>query len=992
MNPILNIRRHVLKVTQGGLAEIASVSQSTVSKWEGGELEPSREELGRIREAAQARGIEWDDRWFFEVPKPTAPDVASQISDHVPGSNASTNAQQTHLVDVAEHTLRFFTETAANALGELGEARPHSGDVFAAVNTLTADRAIRNLEGINRSRLQELRVLSTEPAIARIVVAEESGQTKVYFISRGTPTRPPRDGSVVASYRSPAGRLAAVPVGSDFEFVTTRGVRSVEVLERSALRPKIVKDQWDSVDSTVEGTKFGPVTVTSFRQLLSSVVESERIDVLDAMLAEDRAAGSIIEGFRRNIIAKMELRDQPLLDQFQDGIFRLPLDTQLAIFGPPGTGKTTTLIKRLGLKLDPEYLSEEEREQVRATVAGSARHAQSWIMFTPTDLLRQYVKEAFARENVPASDSHIYTWADYRRELARHKFGILRTTAGTGSFVLKDDLPSLQATTLERQRQWFGDFDGWQAEGFWSDLQSHAKNLASNVDSAIAKIGARLDGIIGGGALDANASAFISISENVDELRALISRLKSDTDAKIRAAIARELGRDRTLLDQLSRFVATLGDAADDADDQDSDEEEEGNQTRIGREAAFEAYARAIRARARAAASGRNMNRQSRSGRIADWLGDRRIPTSELRALGSTLQVQSSLQRFANPLRRYFSGLPLRYRRFRRDRQAEGRWYRKDGFGPADINPLEVDIVLLAILRGMRSLLGDRRIARDFAQEKFLTLKAIQDLYKTQVAVDEATDFSPVQLACMAALCDPATESFVACGDFNQRITEWGSRSSADLNWVFSDFDIRSINITYRHSRQLNELARSIVLLSTPDAPEAQLPRYVDNEGVEPVLATNLSDLDTVAGWLASRIGEIERFTRILPSIAVLVNEEDEVVPVAEALNRMLASGNIRAVPCPRGNLAGHENDVRVFDIQHIKGLEFEAVFFVGVDRLAEQQPDLFDKYLYVGATRAAMYLGLVTGAKSLPSRIKSLQSRFVERWEPKITVRETEA
>ena len=32
---------------------------------------------------------------------------------------------------------------------------------------------------------------------------------------------------------------------------------------------------------------------------------------------------------------------------------------------------------------------------------------------------------------------------------------------------------------------------------------------------------------------------------------------------------------------------------------------------------------------------------------------------------------------------------------------------------------------------------------------------------------------------------------------------------------------------------------------------------------------------------------------------------------------------------------AARPNDVRVFDIQHIKGLEFEAVFFVGVDRLA---------------------------------------------------------
>lgn len=42
---------------------------------------------------------------------------------------------------------------------------------------------------------------------------------------------------------------------------------------------------------------------------------------------------------------------------------------------------------------------------------------------------------------------------------------------------------------------------------------------------------------------------------------------------------------------------------------------------------------------------------------------------------------------------------------------------------------------------------------------------------------------------------------------------------------------------------------------------------------------------------------------------------------------------NIRAVACSRGHLAGQDDDVHVFDVQHIKGLEFEAVFFVGVDR-----------------------------------------------------------
>jgi hypothetical protein len=489
---------------------------------------------------------------------------ATAIAD---ARSAGQNSPPDHLTEVAEHTLGFFSETAANALEELGQAQPRGDAVFAVVNTLTADRAMRNLEGINQAQAQELRSLSTEPAIARIIVAEETGDTRTYFISRGTPTRPPRDGSAVASYRSPVGRLAALPVGSDFDLVTPKGSRSVEVLERAALRPKIVEDEWDSVDTTVEGTKFSLVTVKSFRELLRSAAGHEGADLLEAMLQEDRAASNVVEGLRRSVIAKMELRDQPFLDQYQDEIFRLPLDARLAILGPPGTGKTTTLIKRLGLKLDPEYLTEEEREQVRATVAGSGRHALSWIMFTPTDLLRQYVKEAFAKEGIPASDLHIHTWADYRRELARHKFGVLRTAAGTGSFVMKEELQSLQPNTVERQTRWFEDFDTWQAEAFWSDLQAHAKNLAANQDPAISKVGVRLEANIGAGASRTGASAFISISEVADELQSLISRLKEETDGTIRSAIARELTRDKTLLDQLVRFMATLGDV-DDTEDQ----------------------------------------------------------------------------------------------------------------------------------------------------------------------------------------------------------------------------------------------------------------------------------------------------------------------------------------------------------------------------------------------------------------------------------------
>lgn len=68
MKPIAHIRKHVLSVTQSDMAAIAGVTQATVSRWESGELDPSLDELSRIRSAAFDRGLGWNDRWFFEAP------------------------------------------------------------------------------------------------------------------------------------------------------------------------------------------------------------------------------------------------------------------------------------------------------------------------------------------------------------------------------------------------------------------------------------------------------------------------------------------------------------------------------------------------------------------------------------------------------------------------------------------------------------------------------------------------------------------------------------------------------------------------------------------------------------------------------------------------------------------------------------------------------------------------------------------------------------
>ncbi|WP_413243703.1 ATP-binding domain-containing protein [Rhizorhabdus histidinilytica] len=61
--------------------------------------------------------------------------------------------------------------------------------------------------------------------------------------------------------------------------------------------------------------------------------------------------------------------------------------------------------------------------------------------------------------------------------------------------------------------------------------------------------------------------------------------------------------------------------------------------------------------------------------------------------------------------------------------------------------------------------------------------------------------------------------------------------------------------------------------------------------------------------------------------------------------------------------------------------MEFEAVFFVGIDRLSYDEPGLFERYLYVGATRAATYLGLCS-IDSTPSSIRRLEHHFTDNWQ----------
>lgn len=68
MRPIEYIREHVFGATQGEMAAIAGVSQSTISRWESGVAVPT-DRWERIRAEAMGRGLDWDDSLIFIVPQ-----------------------------------------------------------------------------------------------------------------------------------------------------------------------------------------------------------------------------------------------------------------------------------------------------------------------------------------------------------------------------------------------------------------------------------------------------------------------------------------------------------------------------------------------------------------------------------------------------------------------------------------------------------------------------------------------------------------------------------------------------------------------------------------------------------------------------------------------------------------------------------------------------------------------------------------------------------
>lgn len=208
------------------------------------------------------------------------------------------------------------------------------------------------------------------------------------------------------------GALAEYELGEIATIELKGEERQARILDRVVLSPQVNEGVWDAILSNFEAQGWGEIVellhaetlrvgTEALKRRISAPSEIEDIVGLIAGGADSEAERGRL---RRKVVERIALRDRPVLDRLQGEIFRLPLDRQVILFGPPGSGKTTTLIKRFAQKRTVDALTDAETALVSDYDRGRFVRADSWAMFSPTDLLKEYLGEAFNKEGVPDAD------------------------------------------------------------------------------------------------------------------------------------------------------------------------------------------------------------------------------------------------------------------------------------------------------------------------------------------------------------------------------------------------------------------------------------------------------------------------------------------------------------------------------------------------------------------------------------------------------------
>ena len=115
-------------------------------------------------------------------------------------------------------------------------------------------------------------------------------------------------------------------------------------------------------------------------------------------------------------------------------------------------------------------------------------------------------------------------------------------------------------------------------------------------------------------------------------------------------------------------------------------------------------------------------------------------------------------------------------------------------------------------------------------------------------------------------------------------------------------------------------------------------------------------DVDEKIEWIVARLREVyTAYNKEMPSVGIFIPDGENVDYFVRKLQEEDDLGEIRIEP---GSETTASRAVKVYELNEVKGMEFEVVFFYDLDiALQGDDNELMNRYLYVGISRATSHL-----------------------------------
>ncbi|MEZ5002150.1 MAG: ATP-binding domain-containing protein [Chitinophagales bacterium] len=793
------------------------------------------------------------------------------------------------------------------------------------------------------------------------------------------------------------------------KYQTPKGEIEIEIFNRASYNPSIYDGEYatdiliklagDSKTHSFQNISkilSLQIEIDKEKEKLEHATDQEAQQLIQRIADKEAEMKSYLDKAQGFIRKYAELRYQPILDPIQESIKRSKIfDGSLIINGGPGTGKTTSLIQRIKFLISPSIEEYTTLNQSQKDILFNQK--TSWIFYSPNELLALFLRNSMKMEELTADTERVKVWGSHKNELVKayklvdtatkRPFLIYNKSQGKSLFVnkpknIQEIVSGLNKFYLDFQKDKLNKVSEidvsqfkWRNTGLSIQKYLNDKKNVKNIDDLI-----RL---------------FLNLNETYkaesDKIAEEYSSLIKQVAGRIQVIITKDSARATALADILNQWKNSYQDTEEDDDDDDTeieleDFEEKEEQTAFDFERELFTKLKSLCRKQALKKFDKNTKFSKRDRELL-----KQIPEveqqNEYDQIGQTAFFKKFFERIikgvlANVLRE----IPMTYKKHRREQLASKNknWdllildelVKKDK--NSRIHSNEQALLLLFTNSVCFSL--SKGFQRQFNSLNHPYLNAFKTNCKPVIGIDEATDFSIIDLLAINSFRHPQLSSVTLSGDIMQRMTNDGLTSWEDFSNVVAGTERKDLEVSYRQSPTLLSLAQSIYEKSTGN--KANYKSYIEKDTAEPKPLFLVSDdEDEKLNWIAERIIEIYKaYGDSIPSIAIFLPNENQLEAFANKLGNLdtLSDVGILVKACRNGEVLGDKNTVRIFSIDKIKGLEFEAVFFHNLDELQDQSlsTDLLLKYLYVGLSRATFYLGL-TVAEELNSDLNFILENF---------------